>query len=352
MLPLTQPSPPACLEVPCSGTHVDSDRDVAQEGSVPDGYSSEEGQAGDSQVVEVASNWLADAIATVDACQFGQIDYQTSARSHIEEDRDLCYFERLPVELTNRIFGFLNPIEDALPLLAMVNRRWRKILLETPKLWRKIHVHSDDYSSLHYTVVSIIFRVYGAHVRQLTWQTGSRVYESIFCLIPKLISLTTLRLPILWNKWVVDQLAPLSDIEDLQINGGFGLTDADLVQIADNFPELKRVVLNSCWAVTSKGVGRFLDSLPQLADCKLKINEGLPLCDMRSDFAMLQGSMIARSVGDAARASTITVLSLNFVPVEMEDVWGVVNCLPRLRKLSISNCEVKNTEKISIIVLK
>ncbi|XP_033637487.1 uncharacterized protein LOC117298368 [Asterias rubens] len=342
MLPLTQPSPSACLEVPCPDVRAaETDRDVSEdEGSLQDGYTS--GDGGQTDTDQVASNWLANVLATVDACQFKQLEPYPTTLNHVEQDsnnNNLCYFEQLPVELTTRIFGFLHPIEDALPLLALVNRRWRKILLDTPKLWRSIHVRSEDYSSLQYTVVSIIFRVYGAHVRELTWRTGSRVYESIFCLIPKLVSLTTLRLPILWNKWVVDQLAPLSKLEDLQINGGFGLTDADLAQIADNFPELKRVVLNSCWAVTSKGVGSFLDTLPKLADCKLKINEGLPLCDMRSDFAMLQGSMMARSVGDAARASTLTVLSLNFVPVEMEDVWGVVNSLPRLRKLSISNCE-------------
>ncbi|XP_038075391.1 uncharacterized protein LOC119743110 [Patiria miniata] len=352
MLPLTtQLSPCACLEVPSSGTHGQDDDDsretLAQEGShTTDGYS-DQGHADTHQVVDKASNWLTDAKAVADASD--QCDHhesyqrdtgtRASAPGLVERDRDLSYFERLPVELTTRIFSFLRPIEDALPLLARVSRRWRKILLDTPKLWRKIHVRSDDYSPLHYTVLSIIFRVYGPHVRELTWQTGSRVYESLFCLIPKLTSLTILRLPILWNKWVVDQLAPLTRLVELQINGGFGLTDPDLLRIAGNFPGLRRVVLGSCWAVTAKGVESFLESLPQLEECKLKINEGLPLCDMRSDFAMLQGSMVARSVGNASRASTITALSLNFVPVEMEEVWGVVNCLPRLKKLSISNCE-------------
>ncbi|XP_022096140.1 uncharacterized protein LOC110982187 [Acanthaster planci] len=347
MLPLTpQPSPCACLEVPSSGDHGrdKEDRDaLAQEGSLATDGCSDQGHTNTDHVVDVASECMGDATTIGDAAH--HCDHlesrgtRISAPGRFEGDRDPCYFERLPVEVTTRIFGFLRPIEDALPLLARVNRRWRKILLNTPKLWREIHVRSDDYSPLHYTVLSIIFRVYGAHVRELTWQTGSRVYESLFCLIPKLTSLTVLRLPILWNKWVVDQLAPLTRLEELQINGGFGLTDSDLARIAGNFPGLRRVVLSSCWAVTAKGVEGFLESLPQLAECKLKINEGLPLCDMRSDFAMLQGSMVTRSVGNASRASTITVLSLNFVPVEMEEVWGVVNCLPRLKKLSISNCE-------------
>ncbi len=256
------------------------------------------------------------------------------------ESMEPCYFSRIPDELTARIFSCLHPVHDRLPLLGCVCSKWRKILKETSRLWRKIHIHSDGYKTYDYQVLATIFRVYGSQIQQLTWQSGSRVYESVFNLIPRLTSLTILRLPILWNHWVVETLAPLSKLEEVQINGGFELTDRDLLTAAVNFQSLRRVTLNSCWSVTDRGVESFLSSLPRLVDCKLKINVGLPLADVRSDHAMLQGSMIARTVAESTRAESITMLSLNFVPIEMEELWGVVNSLTRLRKLCISNCEV------------
>ena len=268
-------------------------------------------------------------------------DYLSDFRDSSDSEYESCYFSRLPDELTARIFTYLHPVYDALPRLGRVCSKWRKILKDTSRLWRKIHIHSEAYKGHDYQVLATIFRVYGSQIQQLTWQSGSRVYESVFSLIPRLTSLTVLRLPILWNHWVVETLAPLSKLEEVLINGGFELTDRDLVTAAVNFQNLRRVTLNSCWSVTDRGVESFLASLPRLEDCKLKINVGLPLADVRSDHAMLQGSMIARTVAESTRAESITMLSLNFVPIEMEELWGVVNSLTRLRKLCISNCEVR-----------
>ena len=269
-------------------------------------------------------------------------DYSSRRDSSDSDGGQPCYFNRLPDELTARIFSSLHPVHDSLPLMGCVCSKWRKILRETSRLWRKIHIHSEGYKGHHYQVLATIFRVYGSQIHQLTWQSGSRVYESVFSLIPRLTSLTVLRLPILWNHWVVETLSPLSKLEELQINGGFELTDRDLLAAAGNFQSLQRVTLNSCWSVTDRGVENFLHSLPKLVECKLKVNVGLPLADVRSDHAMLQGSMIARTVAESPRvAESITVLSLNFVPIEMEELWGVVNSLTRLRKLCISNCEVR-----------
>ncbi|XP_072164846.1 uncharacterized protein [Diadema setosum] len=250
-----------------------------------------------------------------------------------------CHFHRLPEELVARIFGFLHPINDGLPMYAGVCRKWRKVLQETSALWRELDIQPDDYGPRHYATLCTIFTVYGIHVQKLTWMPGTRVYESVFLLIPNLVSLTVLRLPIIWNRGVVDTFAPLTRLEELQINGAFELCDEDLIAAACNFPALRDVTLNACWLITYKGIEVFLEALPNLSRCKLKINAGLPISDIRSEQAMLRGNQLTRHLEEGARTEAITSLSLSFLALEMDELWAVVNALPRLKKLVVSNCE-------------
>nr|KAI8740414.1 F-box/LRR-repeat protein 15 [Biomphalaria glabrata] len=245
----------------------------------------------------------------------------------------------LPDEVLVRIFSFLRPVEDDLPALAMVCRKWRRILQTTSQLWRDLHINPSVYQYYHFSMVCCIFRVYGFHVHRLTWYKNSPVYESMFALIPRLYNLRYLRLPILWTRVVVESLQTLSQLEYIQINGGFSLTDEDLELIAESFPKLKDVSLNACWRVTAAGVDDFLSSLEHLETFKLKINSGLPLHDVRSEQAMREGGHIAHTVSETLHSHCLSVLCLHFVPIEMDELWTVVKRLTSLKKLSISNCE-------------
>ncbi|CAL1538554.1 unnamed protein product [Lymnaea stagnalis] len=249
------------------------------------------------------------------------------------------YVNDLPDEVLIRIFSFFKPIEDDLPVLAMVCRKWRRILQTTGQLWRDLYINPSVYEYYHFSMVCCVFRVYGFHVHRLTWYKNSPVYESMFALIPRLYNLRYLSLPILWTRAVVENLQNLNQLEHIQINGGFALTDDDLELISESFPNLKNVSLNACWRVTSTGVDSFLSSLDRLETFKLKINSGLPLHDVRSEQAMREGGHIAHAVSETLHSHCLSVMCLHFVPIEMDELWTVVKRLTSLRKLSISNCE-------------
>ena len=250
-------------------------------------------------------------------------------------------FSNLPDELTIRIFKYLQPIEDQLPILALVCRKWRHILRTTRSLWRGIHVDPTYYGFWHFCMLDTIFRVYGHHIQKLTWKDNAPVYESAFALLPNLRSLKFLRLPILWTRAVVESLAPLGELEYVQINGGYTLTDNELALIAKFYPKLKEVTLNACWAVTAMGINNFLGCLPNLTSAKLKINSGLQLNDHRSERAMMEGATTMNLISQSLpQAGLVTVLCLHFVPIELDELWTVINSLSNLKKLSISNCEV------------
>lgn len=247
----------------------------------------------------------------------------------------------LPDEILARIFGYLHPVLDQLPLLAMVCCKWRRILRSTSSLWRELDVDPRNYKYWHFSLLCCIFRVYGLHVQRLTWYEHAPVYESVFSLVPRLSSLRYLQLPILWTRAVVESLYPLGRLEQVQINGGFSLDDEDLERVGTYFSELRIVSLNACWKVTASGVSRFLDSLKHLEDLKLKINSGLPLSDIQSEDAMREGGRIAQMVSESPWAGLVSVLCLHFVPMEMDELWVVVKKMTGLKKLSISNCEVR-----------
>lgn len=272
---------------------------------------------------------------------------QSSAKQHTSQKNGKSrvpttafFINDLPSEILVRIFHFFRPIEDELPVLAMVCRKWRRILQTTSQLWRNLHIDPSAYEYYHFSMVCCVFRVYGFHVQCLTWYKNSPVYESVFALIPRLYNLRYLRLPILWTRAVVENLQYLSHLEYVQINGGFALCDSDLELISESFPNLKEVSLNACWRVTSAGLDNFLSSLEHLETFKLKINSGLPLNDLRSEQAMREGWNIAHSVSESPHGHCLSVLCLHFVPIEMDELWAVVKMLSSLKKLSISNCEV------------
>ncbi|KAH9507652.1 hypothetical protein Btru_053337 [Bulinus truncatus] len=261
------------------------------------------------------------------------------------------YINDLPDEVLVRVFSFFRPVQDDLPGLAMVCRKWRRILQTTGQLWRELYVNPSVYEYYHFSMVCCIFRVYGVHVQRLTWYKNSPVYESMFALIPKLYNLRYLRLPILWTRAVVESLQNLSQLEHIQINGGFALTDEDLELISESFPKLKEVSLNACWRVTAAGVDEFLSSLEHLETFKLKVNSGLPLHDVRSEQAMREGGYIAHTVSETLHSHRLSVMCLHFVPIEMDELWTVVKRLTSLKKLSISNCEraLDDTEDLTVL---
>ncbi|XP_005102274.2 uncharacterized protein LOC101847048 [Aplysia californica] len=245
----------------------------------------------------------------------------------------------LPDEILIRVFHFFRPIEDELPALALVCRKWRRILQTTGSLWRELYVDPSEYLFYHFSMVCCIFRVYGFHVQRLTWYKNSPVYESVFALIPRLYNLRYLRLPILWTRAVVETLQPLSHLEYAQINGGFALGDEELELVSEFFPCLREVSLNACWKITSGGIDNFLSSLEHLETFKLKVNSGLPLNDVRSEQSMREGGHVIHCVSDNSYSQCLSVLCLHFVPIEMDELWTVVKTLTSLKKLSISNCE-------------
>ena len=142
-----------------------------------------------------------------------------------------CNINDLPEEVLGKIFRYLHPVEDQLSLMAFVCRKWKSVLERTGSLWRVLHINPTRYNYWHFSLLCSIFRVYGHHIQKLIWREQSPVYESVFSLISRLRNLRYLRLPILWTSPVVESLAPLSDLERIQVNGGFSLTDNDFQRI-------------------------------------------------------------------------------------------------------------------------
>ncbi|XP_064623662.1 uncharacterized protein LOC135485499 [Lineus longissimus] len=248
-------------------------------------------------------------------------------------------FTNLPDELCARIFSYLHPIQHQLPLIALVCQKWRQILQSTGSLWRSIHIDPTDYDYWHFSLIDTLFRIYGRHVQTLTWKETAPVYESLFALIPQLRNLRCLRLPVLWTQKIIESLSSLTQLEQIHVNGGFTITDTELEQICEYFPNLRLISLNACWSVTAEGVHAMLQRLPHLHTVNLKINSGLRLNDMRSERAMQEGGRIALSLANSDFAHLLSVLCLHFVPIEMDELWEMVDKLPGLRRLSISNCE-------------
>ncbi|XP_033102776.1 F-box/LRR-repeat protein 15-like [Anneissia japonica] len=262
------------------------------------------------------------------------------------------HFLNLPDELCARIFQYLHPIKDRLPRLALVCSKWQKILAFTPSLWRRLHIRSGMNLMWYNAIIVRIFLTYGHFVEELSWTTGLKVYEDAFESLPLLTNLKHLKLPIVWNKSVVETVSGLENLEVIYINGGFELTDDDILLLARSCPKLKKVAVNSCWRISAKSVQEFLELCKNLENFKLKVNVGLPLQDYRSDTAMLQGEMLIRSLATSARAETISSLNVNFVSVEMNELWSVVTNLTRLRKLVVSNCETLHGIRLRSASLK
>lgn len=107
-----------------------------------------------------------------------------------------------------------------------------------------------------------------------------------------------------------------------------------------NFPRLKEISLNACWQLTTHGVLQLLEKLPYLQSVKFKINSGLLLNDIRSEYAMSEGLNIIQAVAESRFAELVTVLCIHYVPIEMDELWDLVKKFSRLKKLCISNCEV------------
>lgn len=246
----------------------------------------------------------------------------------------------LPDELLARIFRYLHIIRDELPRLAFVCHKWRSVLHSHGILWRNIHVDPNYFDRWHFSLLCSIFRHYGNYVQRLSWRESSPVFRSVFLLIPTLSNLRSLRLPILWTPDIINKLSSLSCLEQVQINGGYELTDDELEQVVANYPNLKEISLNACWRITSNGVKRLMSRLSQLETVKIKLNSGLHLSDGRSDDAIARSFGIARNIVNFENVHLIKVLCIHFIPIEVDELWEIVKKLPCLKKLSVSNCEV------------
>ncbi len=247
----------------------------------------------------------------------------------------------LPQELWVRIFRYLDPVYDQLPMLGMVCWLWRLILRQSPILWKHIHINPSYYTYTHFSLLMTILRQYGHHIQIITWKDNATVYEPIFDLICRLDDLRSLKLPILWNRAIVESLSGLSHLESIDIHGRYALNDEDLLEIAVNFPCLKIVSLHACWGLTANAVSQFIQLLPCLHTLKLKVNSNLVLNDMRSELSMREGLHTVREISASPWAHTVTLLCLHFVPIETSELTLIIRRLTSLRKLSISNCEVR-----------
>ncbi|KAK3094089.1 hypothetical protein FSP39_024046 [Pinctada imbricata] len=261
------------------------------------------------------------------------------------EDNQVCPVSKtidgLPDELLARIFKYLHPIYDRLPLAGLVCRKWRQVLHDNGSLWRKIYVDPLPYQHGHFGVLVTVLRVYGYHIQQLSWRQSSPVYQNIFALIPNLKNLRCLRLPILWTRAVINSVSSLTQLERVQINGGYALSDEDLLMVAQSFPLLKEVSLNACWRVTARGLDVFISLLKQIEIVKLKINSGLRLNDPHSANAIVRGCEMVQMIASKCLSGPqfVKTLCLHYIPLEMEQLWSAIKYLPNLKKLSISNCE-------------
>ncbi len=89
----------------------------------------------------------------------------------------------LPTEVITRIFQFLSPVEDNLPRLGLVCKKWREILKTGSSLWRKLHVDPMCYNWLEFGTLHNILSQYGKHIRTLTWRSNAPVYAPFFRLV-------------------------------------------------------------------------------------------------------------------------------------------------------------------------
>ncbi|KAI8505485.1 hypothetical protein Bbelb_166740 [Branchiostoma belcheri] len=254
-------------------------------------------------------------------------------------------FAGLPEELWGRVFAYLDPVEDRVVTLALVCKKWSRVLRNTPDLWRTLSVcrHLEDHL---YDNVAAALHAYGQHVHVLTWKSGVPVTPAVLALLPTLTNLRVLGLPVVWDREHIYRLMPLSGLEEVQINGAFELTDGDLELVARSFPELREVTFTACWDLSPEGVLAFLEQSAALHSLRLKLNVGLPLHDVRSDQAMLQGANLVLDLADSRFAHLLTVLHLNFVPLELDELWSCMNHFTRIRKLVVTNCEQRLVGKI------
>lgn len=259
----------------------------------------------------------------------------------IENFGNTKHINDLPDELLARIFRYLHIIRDELPVLAFVCQKWQNVLQSHGVLWRNVFVDPNYFTNRQFSLLCSIFRNYGPFVQRLSWRESSPVFRSVFALIPTLQNLRSLRLPILWTPEILDQLSVLSSLEQVQVNGGYALTDDELEQLVVHFPNLREISLNACWRITLNGVKRVMSKLPYLETVKIKLNSGLVLSDSRSDDAIARSFGIARNIVNSEHAHLIKVLCIHFIPMEVDELWEIVKRLPCLKKLSVSNCEVR-----------
>ncbi|WAR19977.1 hypothetical protein MAR_001815 [Mya arenaria] len=255
------------------------------------------------------------------------------------EEANMTGILDLPYETMVAIFKHLEPVDDILTRLALVCLKWHDLLYCSGTLWKTINIDTTYYKSLHFRLVVGIFHFYGHHVQKLVWRENTTVYESIFSCLPRLKNLKVLRIPVLWTNRVIDDMCLLTGLENIQINGGFTLTDGHLFEIAKCLTNLKTVTLNACWRITINGVIAIVPNLQFLENVHLKVNSNLPLTDGRSETAIRNGLHIMKGLVFEPICNLVSVLCLHFVSMETEELLDVVKNLKNLFKLSISNCE-------------
>ena len=199
--------------------------------------------------------------------------HKTYESMFVDESTYDTHINDLPNEIITRIFTFLSPVEDDLPTLGLVCKKWRDILTTDSSIWKTLHVDPMSYNWMEFATLRAILRQYGQHVRTLTWRNNAPVYAPIFSMCCQLHNLQCLKLPIKWTRDVINKMAPLTQLQQVDIHGGFSLVDSDLKQVALQFPKLCKVSLNACWAVTTQGVQSFLEQLPCLNNLKLKVGD-------------------------------------------------------------------------------
>ncbi|XP_001621869.2 uncharacterized protein LOC5500415 [Nematostella vectensis] len=215
-------------------------------------------------------------------------------------DQKNAGFLTLPDEICGLIFSYLHPIDDSLLRLAVVCRRWRDIIYNTPILWKNLSTtsannlvlsastkplfdkqeHENYERKMAFKVADILQRfgrfVFRLNAKNISEQNLKRV--SIFSYLRDLKSLRVIRLNLPCEKRLLSALGDSNKLEEFTARGVrlrprekqlCRIPEEILLELGDTFPSLKKLTLCDFY-ISFDTVSEALAKLPLLNELRVK----------------------------------------------------------------------------------
>lgn len=281
-------------------------------------------------------------------------------------------FSSLPDEICSLIFSYFHPLDDDLLKLALVCRRWRDIIYNTPLLWKNLEstniFNTKPLSTSLYTdpeeqrfsfeydmavkIVNILRR-FGRFILKLKTKNireENLLKASIFSALGHLKSLKSINVDLPCEDRLFASLSKITSLEEFSVRGVqftpqerqiTRISEDIVMKFADYFPNLTKVELCDCF-LSYETVAPALSKLKQLNEIKIKfrLEGGCNILGVDSAFIKayrrVDVGRFLMSLAQSEFAKKVTIISLEDVFINGDDVKKFMKLFTALKKFKLT----------------